>query len=1631
MPQVCIESIEHSGGNMATLNETRDGSATSLWLLFLVGFFWSQSVLAETYAPQRGWYVSNWWQGTAWEDARMYPSIQASYETDWLVVGARPHDPKAEVCGPNDVRIWTYVSSDHLISPFGPHEDVAEAQMMMVECDGSGSLGPMFYSSASLNYYKCADGKWTSPSLHVGEVELCETDANEPDQPANLGPPDCPEQCFGNPINAGNGNKIETTRGYLGSGVFPLSFDWTYNSQSTGAHLVGAMLGPKVTTTFSRRLAYAVAGALESVYVERPDGAVRRFDKVSGTWVNSGPGGETLTGSPGTGWVFEDGAGRRDTYAGDGSLLKIGGGQGLEITLAYDAKGRIASATDPQGRQLVFHYDDANRATHIDLPDGRTLAFAYGANDMLAEVTFPDLTTREYLYDEPAHNGGASAIGLLTGIVDEAGQRRLTVSYDSSGKAIQTTSGGFVVESQSYVDSGNGYHQSTTITTAGGATRTMQFGVHRGRVQPNSITETCAGCETRETQYTYDADGRMATLAKNGVVTRFDHDARGLETLRREGLVASGPESCPVGSDFYADNYGSSCGTGTCWATGPFPGSQDATPLGYGGWQYSCLVPSELEDIAGVTREIQTDWHSTLRVPTERRVLDDSNAVVAKSTWTYNGRGQPVTAASVDPATHAARTTTYTYCESTDVTAGACPLVGLLLQVNGPRTDVADTLAYTYRQADAVTCATDPAGCPYRKGDLWKVTNALGHVTEITAYDGAGRPLSVIDPNGVVTELVYTARGQVAERILRGNASHGTSDRTWAMEYSPNGLLSKAESPDGSFLQFEYDNARRLVAVQNNLGETIEFTLDAAGNVTREEVSDDLSTVTRFMDQVYSGFGQLFEHTDGRNQSTQFEYDADGNLTTVLDASGRVHQRAYDELGRLRESVENAAGSGANRSESSFGHDVLDRLVSVTDPKGLLTQYGFNAYGDLTSLTSPDTGTSTWTHDAAGNPIQRTDARGVVTAYSHDALGRLLALDVPTSGEDSSYSYDVAPGFCPSAASHAVGRLAQAQNAAATLSYCYDDEGRIARKRQAVASGPTGDVAYAYTAGGHLASIEYPSGALVSYERDALGRITAIRFKATPASAQQDLVIGARHLPFGPLTGITFGNGRTLDRTFNAAYTIDGIADSQGDGVQLTLSKDPLDNVTAVDERTSASTTLYRWMGYDGQNRLTTMEGGGVTKETFTYDATGNRLSKRKGSLANYSYGASSHRLNQVGTVARTYDAAGNTTAIGPQLFTYDDYGRLRSVGTSGGATHAYRHNPRGERVSKQPLASGSATYFVYDEAGRLLGEYTAAGAALKEYVWLDDTLVAILGAHAGTDHQYVLTDHLGTPRAVARPDTNAIVWRWNLSTTAFGDHAPLGNPDGDAHTYTLNLRYPGQYFDAESGLHYNYFRDYEPGTGRYVQSDPIGLSGGVSTYAYAGGNPANNFDPTGQYCVSHLGSTLCHYPGGPMFIVPTPADFPERIDSRGIRNALLYHGYEVSRDIKCKDPVSVMQGLINRPTPDPGNPRPATAGGTANNAAVVPGMQNPVMSYLTNDLITGQPVVVNIAGDAGFFGPGYVARVVSDGAVRTYGEGLAPIQSPALTFGPLPNYLGNQAVWGRQMSDIISGASPGCGCSE
>ncbi len=235
----------------------------------------------------------------------------------------------------------------------------------------------------------------------------------------------------------------------------------------------------------------------------------------------------------------------------------------------------------------------------------------------------------------------------------------------------------------------------------------------------------------------------------------------------------------------------------------------------------------------------------------------------------------------------------------------------------------------------------------------------------------------------------------------------------------------------------------------------------------------------------------------------------------------------------------------------------------------------------------------------------------------------------------------------------------------------------------------------------------------------------------------------------------------------------------------------------------------------------------------------------------------------------------------------------------------------------------------------------------------MGDVPVATLRPNGtGISVYYVHTDHQNSPRRITRPSDNVIVWRWD--SRPFGTAQANQNPNLDGNTFVYNLRYPGQYFDADTVTNYNYFRDYDSATGRYVESDPIGLHGGINTYGYAGGNPITHFDPNGLDCQSAGGRTICNYPGGPSFNIPTPPNFPAYLGPKDF----LYHHYDVPVSENCPD-NKMMQGLINSPAP--GDPMsPATAGGTPNVAQAF-GVNNPIISYVTNDLVTGNPIVVNV----------------------------------------------------------------------
>ena len=223
-----------------------------------------------------------------------------------------------------------------------------------------------------------------------------------------------------------------------------------------------------------------------------------------------------------------------------------------------------------------------------------------------------------------------------------------------------------------------------------------------------------------------------------------------------------------------------------------------------------------------------------------------------------------------------------------------------------------------------------------------------------------------------------------------------------------------------------------------------------------------------------------------------------------------------------------------------------------------------------------------------------------------------------------------------------------------------------------------------------------------------------------------------------------------------------------------------------------------------------------------------------------------------------TYDAAGNVLADGTNTFAYDARGRMTQV-VAGASTVQYQVNGLGQRVSKTGAnVANGGQYFAYDEAGHLIGEYGANLTAVQETIWLGDLPVGVVKPTSGLF--YVFPDQLGTPRAVTTTSIRT-VWRWE--SDPFGNGAPTESADDTGVNFKYNLRFPGQYFDAESGLHYNYFRDYAPGLGRYAQSDPIGLAGGVNTYAYVNGSPTTKVDSLGLDVLTNLANNAAGIPTG------------------------------------------------------------------------------------------------------------------------------------------------------------------------
>ncbi|MBL8523594.1 MAG: RHS repeat protein, partial [Betaproteobacteria bacterium] len=603
---------------------------------------------------------------------------------------------------------------------------------------------------------QCPDGYF------LGQSSLCEP----------IVPPKC-DDCksrtnFGNPVNLSNGNKRQVETDYA-SPITSLKFVRTYSSLQDNA---SGRLGRKWTHNYDKRL-LLTPGNANVVFAYRGDGSILTHWKESGVWKADGDINDRVTpivgaGNVITGWLVTVGGGDSvETYDATGTLLSINDRSGASITFSYSTAstpvaiapvpGLLIGAVDHFGRSLSWKYDTNSYLRRMDLPSGEFIVYdpTFDGTNNLQYATHSSGGARHYLYNETPYVPSNAPKNLLTGIIFEDGSRSI-YTYDSAGKPLSTESAS-PAGAGKYLTTPNAGSNTGAATDPLGTARSYTFTTVQGISLLQQVTQPCPGCQTStvSSTYGYDANGNTTSIVDfNGNLTcyAFDAGGRNLEIRRTEGLGGS-----------------------------------------------NCASPTYKTE----SRRIETDWHTSLRIPIAIREYKHNNATSATTllrttTYVYDGNNAAanpkgnVTSKSVkDEVNNVTRTWTYSNYDT----------YGRVGTIDGPRTDVTDTTTYTYYANDVAQ--------GNKRGMLWKVTNAANHVTEITDYDAEGRPLSMTDANGLVTTMAYWPRGWLKQRNVGGELTQ--------YAYDNYGQLLKITMPDSSVINYGYDGAHRLWKISDGV----------------------------------------------------------------------------------------------------------------------------------------------------------------------------------------------------------------------------------------------------------------------------------------------------------------------------------------------------------------------------------------------------------------------------------------------------------------------------------------------------------------------------------------------------------------------------------------------------------------------------------------------------------------------------------------------------------------------------------------------------------------------------------------------------------------------------------------------
>ncbi|MBX9925821.1 MAG: hypothetical protein K2Y05_05645, partial [Hyphomicrobiaceae bacterium] len=742
--------------------------------------------------------------------------------------------------------------------------------------------------------------------------------------------------------------------------------------------------------------------------------------------------------------------------------------------------------------------------------------------------------------------------------------------------------------------------------------------------------------------------------------------------------------------------------------------------------------------------------------------------------------------------------------------------------------------------------------------------NQVGHVTTVNTVNGRGQPTQITDPNGIVSNLTYDFQG----RLLTVTVNPGATQAVTTLTYDGVGDITRITRPDGSFLSYTYNDARRLTTVTNNTGETINYTYDLLGGVTSRVIKSTAGAITFSQTQTFDELGRLLKHIGGDfNQTTTFAYEKNNNLKSITDPRSGLYSYGYDSLNRLITTTDQ------ENSVVTLTRDGQDNTTAYKDPRNLTTTYVRNGFGEIIQEISPDRGSTVTFRDARGLATTVYDGRGIGVIITYDNAGRILTKTYPAAtAENATYTYDDLTG-----GNVGKGRLTRLTDQTGSIDFLYDVRGNVTQETRTI-SGQAHVVAYAYDLADRIAQITYPSGRIVTYTRDTTGRITAVATKQTATAAPVTVASAITYQPMSNLpTYLAYGNGLGETALHTRDYEIYAITVVDGANVVFNIGYARLDKLNITNASSSPNPAHSFSAGYTGANRLGYISGVYGSK-SYTFDGVGNRTNEMTtvGSTTtsdNYFLLPNTNRVgyvNRAGTTIRTltYDNAGNllTDAAtgGSKAYTYNKRNRL-SVATVGALTYTYTYNALEQLASRVASSPAATTHFIHDRWGNVIAETAGGGATgttgtVREYIYLYETEIApTMSSRTVVDRPLAVIDAVNTSPVtywVSVDHLHRPVKLTNAAKASVWDAVwlPWGGVQSITGTVTLNTRFPGQWFQTETGLHYNWHRHYDPTLGSYTQPDPLGFVDGPSVYGYAGGNPQALVDPDGRSAAGATG---------------------------------------------------------------------------------------------------------------------------------------------------------------------------------